>query len=60
MIITETSRSTFEVTLLDKDNDIEFVMNDKQDYYAVEYLNIEETKKLIKFLLEQVDTFNNK
>ena len=60
MIITETKRSKFEVIELDYDNDIEFIMNDGGDQETYNYLNISETIKLIKFLQEQIETFNNK
>ena len=49
----------FEVSRLDSDNEIEFSI-DGQGNYVTSWLNISETIELIKFLQEQVDTFNNK
>jgi hypothetical protein len=49
----------FEVSKLDKDNEVEFNV-DGAGNYVTSYLNISETIELIKFLQEQVETFNNK
>ena len=59
MIIREKIGREFQVSKLDVDNEVEFNVEGGGDYTTA-WLNIDETIKLIKFLQEQVDTFNNK
>ena len=49
----------FQVSKIDIDNDVEFNVQGGGNYVTA-WLNISETIELIKFLQEQVDTFNNK
>ena len=49
----------FQVSKIDIDNDVEFNVEGGGNYVTA-WLNISETIELIKFLQEQVDTFNNK
>ena len=59
MEIKNTIGREFEVFELDQENEIEFY-TEGQGESVVSFLKIEETIGLIKFLQEQVDTFNNK
>ena len=59
MIIREKVGREFQVSKLDIDNEVEFNVEGGGDYVTA-WLNIIETMELIKFLQEQVDTFNNK
>ena len=49
----------FQVSKIDIDNDVQFNVEGGGNYVTA-WLNISETIELIKFLQEQVDTFNNK
>ena len=49
----------FQVSKIDIDNDVEFNVQGGGNYVTA-WLNISETIELIKFLQEQVETFNNK
>ena len=59
MKIREKVGREFQVSKLDIDNEVEFNVEGGGDYVTA-WLNISETIELIKFLQEQVDTFNNK
>ena len=59
MIIREKVGREFQVSKLDIDNEVEFNVEGGGDYVTA-WLNISETIELIKFLQEQVETFNNK
>ena len=60
MKIKEENGLVFEVCDLDRDNEIEFIIEKGYDVHTYAWLGISETIELIKFLQEQVDNFNNK
>ena len=57
MIIREKIGREFQVSKLDVDNEVEFNVEGGGDYVTA-WLNISETMQLIKFLCEQVNTYN--
>ena len=59
MIIKKDYANEFEVSKLDKDNEIQFIV-EGQGLYVTSYLTIYQTIELIEFLKCQVDTFNKR
>jgi coenzyme F420-reducing hydrogenase alpha subunit len=60
MIIKEDSSGKIEFTELDSDNYIDIEIEQGYEYSTYCYINIDQTRKLIKFLSEQVNAYNLK
>ena len=60
MIIKEDSSGKIEFTELDVDNYIDIEIEQGYEYSTYSYINIDQTRQLIKFLSEQVDAYNLK
>jgi hypothetical protein len=60
MIIKEDSSGKIEFTELDVDNYIDIEIEQGYEYSTYYYINIDQARKLIKFLSEQVDAYNLK
>ena len=56
-IETDYRKSKINLNTIDFDNEIYISISD--EYVVLTYLNINEAKQLIKFLQEQIDTFNS-